>query len=84
VSTNVQFQPRAGNGQATVVPDIAMTAKEITPVVRTMHAKGWEVGCLYNQETNERPQLYFSHFFATGDAVTLAKQIRAALNHTKV
>jgi hypothetical protein len=52
--------------------------------MRTMRHYGWDVGCLYNQETAESPQLYFSHMFKTGDPVHLARQIRAGLNHTDV
>jgi hypothetical protein len=35
--------------------------------MRVMLARGWFVGCLYNQETAEHPQLYFSHQLKTGD-----------------
>ena len=42
------------------------------------------MGCLYNQETAERPQLYFSHMFKTGDPVRLATEIRAGLEHTDI
>jgi hypothetical protein len=48
-----------------------------------MRKRGWGIGCLYNQETDERPQLYFSHQFKSGDSVELAKEIRGALNLTR-
>jgi hypothetical protein len=83
VSTNVQFQPLA-HGAAAVVADFSMTAAEIQPVMKTMRRYRWDVGCLYNQETAEIPQLYFSHMFKTGDPVLLARQIRAGLEHTDV
>jgi hypothetical protein len=81
IATTVQFEP-LGGGRAAVVPDFSMTASEVMPVTQTMRALGWLDGCLYNQETAESPQLYFSHMFRTGDAVTLARQVRAGLNHT--
>jgi hypothetical protein len=83
VSTNVEFEPLPG-GRAAVLPDFAMTSPEVRPVIATLRHAGWEIGCLYNQETDERPQLYFSHAFATGDPVTLARQVRAAVAHTAV
>jgi hypothetical protein len=64
------------------MPDFAMTADEVTKVVRFMRARGWDIGCLYNQETDEHPQLYFSHEFRHGNPYTLAAQIRQALNLT--
>lgn len=79
VSTQIQFEP-LGDGRAVAVPDFGMTAGEIPAVTRTMRAYKWEDGCLYNQETAETPQLYFSHMYKTGDPVMLAHQIRAGLN----
>jgi len=41
---------------------------------------GFVVHCLYNQETAEHPQLYFSHSLATGDAVDRARKVATALD----
>ena len=57
-----------------------MVAREINAVVGLEHSLGWDVGCLYNQETDEQPQLYFSHQFKTGDPIELANEIRSGLN----
>ncbi len=81
IANNIQFEP-LGNGKAAAVPDFALTAGEVNPVVRTMRGFGWEIGCLYNQETAEHPPLYFSHMFKTGGPVALARQIRAGLIRT--
>lgn len=81
IATSVQFQPLAG-GRAAVVPDFSMTAGEIDRVTRRMHTAGWDVGCLYNQEVGEHPQLYFAHLYKTGAAVTLARQVRRGLDLT--
>lgn len=84
VSTNVQFQP-LGHGQAAIVPDFSMTSAEVNSVTRTMRRYGWDIGCLYNQETAEQPQLYFfSHTFKMGDALCLAREVREGLEHTDV
>lgn len=80
--TTVDFKPLGGS-RAAVVPDFALVAHEIEPVMRVMRARGWFVGCLYNQETDEHPQLYFSHQLKTGDAYRLAHEIRLGLNHTR-
>ena len=45
-----------------------------------MRSRRWDIGCLYNQETDERPQLFFSHQFKTGDPLELAHEIRAGLD----
>jgi hypothetical protein len=81
IATSVQFQPLGGD-RAAAVPDFSMSSDEVQGVIATMRHQGWEVGCLYNQETDEHPQLFFSHTFKTGDAVQLAREIRAGLDHT--
>ena len=54
----------------------------MTPVVSLMRGAGWQVHCLYNQETAESPQLYFSHMLKTGDVYELAAEIRKGLDLT--
>jgi len=84
VSTSVQFQPLGTGGQAAVVPDFSMTSSEVNPVIHTMRDQGWDIGCLYNQEIDEQPQLYFAHAFKRGDAIELAHQVRRGLALTDV
>lgn len=83
IFTEVQFKPLSSTGShAAVGPDFAMEASEVVPVVRVMRRQGWFQGCLYNQETNEHPQLYFDHMLKVGDAYTLAREIRRGLDLT--
>jgi hypothetical protein len=83
ISTEVQFKPLASSGSSAAAgPDFSLTSSEVQPVVSLMRRQGWFVGCLYNQETNEYPQLYFSHMLKTGDADTLAQEIRRGLDLT--
>lgn len=85
ISTGIEFKPLASSGShAAAGPDFSMTGREIGPVVTLMRSKGWFVGCLYNQETEENPQLYFAHMLKTGDAYALADEIRAGLDRTDV
>ncbi|HEX4772752.1 MAG TPA: DUF1259 domain-containing protein [Bryobacteraceae bacterium] len=80
VSTPIAFQPYGGGINAAAVPDFGMVAWEVQRVMRVMRKQGWDVGCLYNQETHEDPQLFFSHQFKTGDSIELAHEIRKGLN----
>ena len=83
VHTPVAFEPLGGD-IAVVVPDFGMTADEINPVAAVMRAQGWEIDCLYNQETDEQPQLYFSHQFKVGNAYALAREVRRGLERMNV
>jgi hypothetical protein len=83
ISTGVQFKPLSASGSSAAVgPDFSMESSEVQPVVSLMRGQGWFVGCLYNQETNERPQLYFSHMLKVGDAYELAQEVRRGLDLT--
>jgi hypothetical protein len=82
IYTQVEFKPLGGS-TAAVVPDMAMKAGEVRRVVDLMfNHYDWAQGCLYNQETNETPQLYFDHMLKIGNAYELAEQIRQGLNLT--
>ena len=79
-ATSISFQPLGDGKTAAAAPDFGMVASEINPVVELMRKQGWDIGCLYNQETAEYSQLYFSHEFKTGDPIRLAHEIRNGLN----
>ncbi len=59
-----------------------MTANEVDAVMKVTTdkkvttGKGFQVHCLYNQETDEHPQLYFSHQLNVGDPEKLAHVVR--------
>jgi hypothetical protein len=78
VFTRIAFQPLGGD-KAVAVSGFGMTCQEVTSVVETMRKNTWETGCLASQETDERPQLYFSHALKVGNAYVLAREIRTAL-----
>jgi hypothetical protein len=85
ISTTVQFKPLASSGSSAAVgPDFSMKSSEVMPVVSLMRSLGWFQGCLYNQETNEHPQLYFDHMLKVGDAYSLAQEVRRGLALTAV
>jgi hypothetical protein len=83
IASTIVFEPYGGGENAAVAPDYALLASEVNDVVGYARKKEWDIGCLYNQETDEHPQLFFSHHFKTGDSVELAKEVRAALNMTR-
>jgi hypothetical protein len=82
VSHTVAFQPLDGGKRTAVAPDFALIASEINPLVQLMRQQGFTIHCLYNQETAESPQLYFSHQLAIGDAYELARKVRNGLDRT--
>jgi hypothetical protein len=81
IATGIDFEP-LGNGLTAAAADFSMIASEVQNVMRVMRLQGWVIGCLYNQKTDEQPQLYFSHTVKVGNAIELAHEIRRGLNQT--
>ncbi len=82
IAAPIDFQPHGGGENAAAIVDFGMIGSEVDAVTGAMRAKGWDVGCLYNQETEQQPQLFFAHMFKTGNARRLAREIRAGLELT--
>jgi hypothetical protein len=81
VATAMNFQP-TGGGKAAITGDFVMTAAEVNPVIRALREHGIQVTALHNHMLDESPRLFFMHFWANDDAVTLARGLRAALDRT--
>ncbi len=47
-----------------------------------LRQNGFEVVSVHNHMLYEQPRLFYMHYWATGDAVTLARGLRAALDRT--
>ena len=83
VASTVVFEPLDWSpDRVAVSPDFALIASEVDPVMRFQRDHGWQVHCLYNQETAEHPQLYFSHQLKVGATLDLAREVRRALELT--
>jgi hypothetical protein len=66
-----------------ITGDFVLLADEVNPVLRTLRANNIEVTALHSHMLNDEPRLFFMHFWANADAVTLAKGVREALDKTK-
>nr|WP_055501614.1 LppY/LpqO family protein [Nonomuraea pusilla] len=78
-STLLMFQP-LGGGRAAVNGDFTMTAEHVNPVIRALRERGLTVVELHNHLLYEQPRLFYLHFWKTGDAGALARDLRAALD----
>jgi len=69
--------------RAQVAGDVAMTAKEVNPVIRALRRGGIEILAVHNHMLDEQPRIFFLHYWGTGLAEQLAKAVRAAFNEAK-
>jgi len=70
-----------GTDELTVMDgDFAMTAEEVQPVLRALRGAGIHVVALHNHMVGETPSYYFTHFWAKGPALDLARGFRSALD----
>jgi hypothetical protein len=83
LTTVVNFQP-AGGGQAAINGDFAMTGNEVQKVIAALRQGGIEVVEVHNHGLAEQPRLFYMHFWAVNDAVTLARTLRPALDATNL
>ena len=83
VATAINFQP-TGGGKAAITGDFVMRASEVNGVIRALQQNGIEVSALHSHMLTEEPRLFFMHFWANDDAVTLARGLRAALDRMAV
>jgi hypothetical protein len=79
----INFQP-TGGGRAAVTGDFVLIGSEVKTVLRTLRQHGIEVTALHSHMLDDSPHLFFMHFWANDDAVTLAQGLRAALDLTHV
>ena len=71
-----------GDGKAAITGDFVLIASEVNPVAGALRAHGIEVTALHNHALGDQPRLFYMHFWAHDDALTLARGLRAALDLT--
>ena len=81
IATVMNFQPM-GEGKAAITGDFVLLDKEVNPVARTLRQHGIDVTALHNHGLQDSPRLFYMHFWATDDAVKLARGLKAALDQT--
>ena len=81
--TVINFQP-VGSGRAAINGDFILTAPEVQKVIQALRAGNIQIVELHNHGLAEQPRLFYMHFWAVDDAVTLAKALRPALDATNL
>jgi hypothetical protein len=81
-STLLMFQP-LGGGRAAINGDFTMTADQVNPVIRALRSHGVTIIELHNHMLYEQPRLFYMHFWKTGDATALARDLRAGLDQMR-
>ena len=73
----------AGDRVATT-GDFVLTADEVAPVIRALHAGGVEVTALHSHMLRETPRLFFLHFWGIGTPDAIGGALKAALSRIAV
>jgi Domain of Unknown Function (DUF1259) len=79
---NTPFNFQLDGKNAAINGDFMLRPSELNPVIKALQANGIEVASIHNHLLDNEPQLVFMHFWAYGDAVGLAKGLRAALDRS--
>ncbi|OMC42977.1 DUF1259 domain-containing protein [Mycobacterium sp. IS-1264] len=83
LTTVINFQP-VGGGRAAINGDFILTAPEVQKVIQALRAGNIQIVELHNHGLTEQPRLFYMHYWAVDDAVTLAKALRPALDATNL
>lgn len=83
LGTVINLQPTKA-GKAVTTGDFVLTAAEVTPVLRALRESDIDVTALHNHLGQEEPRLFFMHFWGNGDAMSLARGLKRALDQTGV
>ncbi len=71
------------NERAHVAGDVAMTTKEVNPVIRALRKGGINVLAVHNHMLDEQPRIFFVHYWGTGPAEQLARVLKEAFDQAK-
>lgn len=83
ITTGINLQPLADN-KAAINGDFVMTAPEVQKVIQALRKGSIDIVELHNHSLDDQPRLFYMHFWATADGVTLAKALRPALDATNL
>ncbi|MGW1161286.1 DUF1259 domain-containing protein [Streptomyces sp. NPDC002513] len=82
-TTALNWQP-LGGGRAAVSGDCCLVAGEVQDALAALRRAGTELVELHHHGLRDEPRLFFVHFWAVGDALELARGLRAAVAATDV
>ncbi len=68
------------NENAAIAGDVAMLAREVTPVLKSLRQSGISVVAIHHHMTGTEPAIYFLHYWGTGPAEKLATAFKGALD----
>ena len=67
------------NDNAAIAGDVAMIAKEVTPVLKALRKNGLDVVAIHHHMLDTQPPVFFLHYWGTGSVEKLATGFKAAL-----
>lgn len=67
-------------GMEVLMGDLVLTQEEVNPVLSALLDHGIEVTALHNHFFFDEPRVFFMHVHGHGDALTLAKNLKPALD----
>ncbi len=83
LTTVINLQP-VGGGRAAINGDFILIASEVQKVIQALRAGNIQIVELHNHGLTEEPRLFYMHYWAVDDAVTLARALRPALDATNL
>jgi Domain of Unknown Function (DUF1259) len=76
VAESINFQETT-SGQVATTGDFVLKAEEVNPVISALEEHNIQVTALHSHMLTEQPRLFFMHFWAAGNAESVAQGIKA-------
>jgi len=71
------------DSDAMVMGDLVLLENEVSPVIKALRSSGFQISAVHNHLNNETPHVLYVHYMGHGAAQELAKNLHAALTHSK-
>jgi len=75
---------QGSQNRAAVAGDFAMLENEVQPVIKALVENNIEVVAVHNHMLHEAPRIFFLHYWGVGNAKSLAKGLKSALDKTGI
>ncbi|WP_127359348.1 LppY/LpqO family protein [Actinacidiphila soli] len=72
------------NGRAVMIGEVTLTDTEVDKVADRLQQGGVEITALHKHIQAETPRLWWMHYWALGDPVSIARTVYAALAQTRI
>jgi phage gpG-like protein len=70
------------NDKSIIMGDLVLLESEVAPILKSIEKNNFTVTAIHNHLINEEPKVMYLHYYASGKALDLAKELKDILGHS--